>query len=184
MGAAGEWGVGVASEQWVQHATEASAAEDAHTIEDAPAEEEPPARGARSQSRNTSHSVEDESALVQGLIDKRDRGEALSNKERRRLVKFEQSQAVISSVQVVTAPGQGVIDSGWQMIADAEAVSTLEHFSLVIPSGAVEAAALSGARDIVVPEFGISAPGKELFASAQLKLAEGKRYGLVSESNV
>ena len=72
-------------------------------------------------------------------------------------------------------------DYSAQLIADAEeAQNTLDHFSLVVPSGAGEAAELSGARDIVVPEFGISAPGKELFVSAQLRLAQGKRYGLVS----
>ena len=59
-------------------------------------------------------------------------------------------------------------------------VSSLEKFSVVIPSGGHPV----GGRDIVVPNFGISAPKKELFADAELRIAHGKRYGLVGPNGM
>lgn len=104
----------------------------------------------------------DESALLQVALEKQERGESLSNKERRRIASHEQSKALAATLEE----------------------SSLDSFAIVLPAGACEAAAVSRARDIVVPEFGVSAPGKELFANAQLKLAAGKRYGLVGPNGM
>jgi len=106
-----------------------------------------------------------EAEMVAALTARLDSGAKLSNKERKLLKKSE------SRLE--------------RLALEAEEDSDpLRMFSLSVAGGAEdsetgEATGALSATDVVVREFSISAPQRQLFTNAKLKLASGHRYGLL-----
>lgn len=99
---------------------------------------------------------------IASILEKQKSGAKLSNKERK-LLKKEEDRALRQQAQA------------------REDSDPLRSFSLSMVPGkqTADSEDTASATDIIVHNFSISAPGRQLFTDASLKLVSGRHYGLL-----
>jgi hypothetical protein len=110
---------------------------------------------------------------VAAVLAKLSRGEKLSNKERRAHAAWEEEE----SRRAPAAAGYGAdgkpVDKGDEYNIAAFSVSQSAKLM------AAGSAAAENSKDVVVENFSITAHKKQLFKNAELRVAHGRRYGIV-----
>jgi len=118
------------------------------------------------------------------MLQKVEKGEKLSNKERRAYEKWlqqDQARREEESKKVMVAEEPPEVQK-W--------IKELDPFQIHLPSDTInsdgEAAASGGgaSASISIKGFGLSAPGSDLLVEADLVLARGKRYGLLGPNGM